>query len=203
MKSVFICLAAVSICLSCGSNGNGTSSGTDTTQKTAGFSADPAPEPAVKPAALTCLIDGKEWKGASVPGGQLYYAKGITGMYDGLPYLGIAFSSAEAPDDRQLTISFKNFPGKMGVYNKEEVEALLSGSVTGDVKKAMLQGHKMPAQATDFSVVISEWKPVTATEVVVSGTISGTLRGVFDAPDVRIENGSFSNLKVRLYSEKY
>jgi hypothetical protein len=203
MKYVTSILAA-SLLFSCGNNSTATSSGSEAAIKeTAAAATTPAPPAVAKTAELTCKLNGKEWKGVAGAGGQLYYAKGITGMYGGLPYMSIAFSATESPDNRQLTISFKNFPGKTGMYNKEKVEVLLSGSPTGDAKKAELQGHKIPAQATDFSITISDWKMTTATEIVASGTLSGTLKGVFDAPDVKIENGVFTNLKIILYSEKY
>ncbi len=203
MKYVISILAVTSLFLSCGNNSPATSSNSEAIAETGSTIATPVPAPVAKTAELTCKLNGKDWKGSAGAGGQLYYAQGITGMYGGLPYMSIAFSSMEAPDNRQLTISFKNFPGKTGMYNKDKVEVLLSGSATGDTKKAELQGHKIPAQATDFSLTISDWKVTTATEVVASGTMSGTLKGVFDAPDVKIENGVFSNLKIRLYSEKY
>jgi hypothetical protein len=202
MKYVTFILAA-GLFFSCGNNGAAPSSGSEAIKETAATATTPAPSAVAKTAELTCKLNGKDWKGVAGAGGQLYYAKGITGMYGGLPYCSLAFSAAEAPDNRQLTISFKNFPGKTGVYNKEKVEVLLSGSATGDAKKAELQGHKIPAQATDFSITISDWKVTTATEIVASGTLSGTLKGVFDAPDVKIENGAFSNVKIILYSEKY
>jgi hypothetical protein len=201
MKYVASILTAA-LFFSCGNNSTVTSSGSGSVKDTASAAVQ-APIAVAKTAELTCAINGKEWKGSGNAGGQLYYAKGITGMYGGLPYMIIAFSAADAPDNRQLTISFKNFPGKTGVYNKDKLEVLLSGSSTGDPKKSELQGHKMPAQATDFSLTINEWKQITATEVVASGTLGGSLKGVFDAPDVKIENGIFSDLKIRLYSEKY
>ncbi len=203
MKCVTSCLAAACLLFSCGNNSTPASSGTEAVKESASAKATPASPEAAKTAVLAFTINGKEWKGNAAVGGQLYYAKGITGMYGGLPYMSLAFSAMDAPDNRQLTISFKNFPGKTGVYNKDKVEVLLSGSPTGDAKKAELQGHKLPAQATDFTITISDWKVTTATEIVASGTLSGTLKGVFDAPDVKIENGVFSNLKIILYNEKY
>jgi hypothetical protein len=203
MKYVTSILAAASLFFSCGNNSTATSSGNETMKETASTATVQAPPAAPKTAELSCKLNGKDWKGVAGAGGQLYYAKGITGMYGGLPYCSLAFSAADAPDNRQLTIAFKNFPGKTGVYNKEKVEVLLSGSATGDAKKSELQGHKIPAQATDFSIAISDWKVTTANEIVASGTLSGTLKGVFDAPDVKIENGVFSNVKIILYSEKY
>jgi hypothetical protein len=203
MKYVTYILTAASLFCSCSNNSTVPSPGSEATKETASATTAPAPPTVAKTAELTCTLNGKAWKGSAGAGGQLYYAKGITGMYGGLPYMSLSFSAMEAPDNRQLTIAFKNFPGKTGVYNKEKVEVLLSGSSTGDAKKAELQGHKIPAQATDFSITISDWKVTTATEIVASGTLSGTLKGVFDAPDVKIENGVFSNLKIILYSEKY
>ncbi len=204
MKYLTTILAALSLLVSCGNNSTAKEPGRDavppptTTPETA-----TAPPEAAKTAHLTCTLNGKAWKGNAAVGGQLYYAKGITGMYGGLPYCSLAFSSTDAPDNRQMTIAFKNFPGKTGVYNKDKLEVLLSGSATGDVKKAELQGHKIPAQATDFSLTISDWKVTKATEVVISGTLSGTLKGVFDAPDVKIENGVFTDVKIIVYNEKY
>ncbi len=203
MKYVTAFLAAATLFLSCGNNSTTNPSGSDTTTKTASTVTTPASPAVAKMGELTCKLNGKDWKAVAGAGGQLYYAKGITGMYGGLPYMSLAFTAADAPDNRQLTIAFKNFPGKTGVYNKEKVEVLLSGSSTGDAKKSELQGHKIPAQATDFSITISDWKITTATEIVASGTLSGTLKGLFDAPDVKIENGVFSNLKIILYSDKY
>jgi hypothetical protein len=202
MKYVSSILTAA-LFFSCGNNSTVTSSGSGSIKQPDSPAAALASPAVAKTAELTCIINGKEWKGAANAGGQLYYAKGITGMHHGLPYMIIAFSALNAPDNRQLTVSCKNFPGKTGVYSKDKVEVLLSGSSTGDAKKAELQGHKVPAKATDFSLTINEWKQTTATEVVASGTLSGTLKGVFDAPDIKIENGVFSDLKIRLYSEKY
>jgi hypothetical protein len=200
MKYVTLCLVAASLFFSCGNNSTAPAPANDAVKETASTATPPA---AAKAAELTCTINGKQWKGNAAAGGQLYYAKGITGMYGGLPYMSLAFSAMDAPDNRQLTISFKNFPGKTSVYNNDKVEVLLSGSSTGDAKKSELQGHKPPAQATDFSINITEWKAVTAGEVVISGTLKGTLKGIFDAPDAKIENGVFSNVKIIVYNEKY
>jgi hypothetical protein len=154
-------------------------------------------------ATLTCQLNGREWKGGDIYNGHLYYVKGITRMYGGKPHMLLSFRATMAPDNRQLTISFNNFQGKTGLYAKEALEVLLSGSDTGDAQKSELQGHKVPGKNTNFSVELTGWKSTRADEAIISGKLSGTLKGVLGSPDVKIENGVFSDVKVKLYNEKY
>jgi hypothetical protein len=152
---------------------------------------------------LTCQLNGQAWKGRDIYNGHLYYAKGITGMYGGKPYMMLSFRATTAPDNRQLTISFHGFQGKTGVYAKEAVEVLLSGAASGEAQKTEMQGHKVPGRPTDFSIELTEWKATRADEAVISGQLSGTLKGVMGSPDVTIENGQFTNVAVKVYNDKY
>jgi hypothetical protein len=154
-------------------------------------------------ATFTGLLNGKEWKGGNIYNGHLYYAKGIAQMYGGKPYMMLSFRATDAPDNRQLNISFMNFEGKPGVYSKEKLEVMLSGAASGEAQQSEMQGHKVPAQATDFTVELTEWKQSKDDEVLVSGKVQGTLKGVFGSPAVKIENGTFSNVAVKMFNEKY
>jgi hypothetical protein len=154
-------------------------------------------------ASFTCLLNGKEWNGRDIFNGHLYYAKGIAQMYGGKPYMMLSFRATDAPDNRQLNISFMDFQGKPGVYSKEKLEVLLSGAASGEAQQSEMQGHKVPGQATDFTVELTEWKQSKGDEVLVSGKVQGTLKGVFGSPAVKIENGTFSNVAVKMFNEKY
>lgn len=158
-----------------------------------------APEPVPT---LTCQLNGREWKGANVYNGHLYYVQGIKGMYGGKPYMVLSFKAATAPDNRQLTISFYNFQGKAGVYAKDAVEVLLSGAASGEAQKSELQGHKVPGQNTNFTVAITAWKPNGSNEAIISGKLSGLLKGVLGSSNVEIENGQFTDVAVKIFNDK-
>ncbi len=103
-------------------------------------------------AEASCLIDGKNWAGNGYANSHLYYTKGVKLMDTNKPYLLLAFSSTLPPDDRQLTLTFHDFKGNLGKYNKEKIEILLSGSADGNKKAPTLQGHKMPSMSSDFII---------------------------------------------------
>ena len=56
------------------------------------------------------------------------------------PYLMLAFKSMDAVDDRQLTLMVFTADPKPGVYTKEKLEVLFSGSPVGDIKKPEMWG---------------------------------------------------------------
>lgn len=170
------------------------SEGIDTGSISRGATAPVSPQ-------LYCALNGKEWKATAVVGGQVFYAKGFAAMYGGSPYLTLTFKAAEAPDNRQLSISFKNFPGKVGVYAKDKIEVLLNGAASGEAQQVETQGHRPLLQTAGFSVVLTEWKMLGASEAIVSGKIKGTLKGLMGATDIKIENGNFRNVTVKIVHE--
>lgn len=150
---------------------------------------------------LHCTLNGKEWKALATTGGQLFYTKGLAAMYNGQPYLTLTFKATEAPDNRQLTISFKNFPGKVGLFAKDKIEVLLNGAASGEAQQTESQGHRSPLQTADFSVELTEWKILGANEAIVAGKIKGTLKGLMGAADTKITNGYFRNVAVKIINE--
>jgi hypothetical protein len=202
MKRIVLA-AIVMLAVACHNNGTVTdktapSSGAaiDTGSVDRGATAPASPQ-------LYCTLNGKEWEAMAVVGGQLFYANGLAAMYNGQPYLTLTFRAIEAPDNRQLTISFKNFPAKPGVYAKDKIEVLLSGAASGEAQQAETQGHRPPLQTADFSVELTEWKALGANEAIVAGKIKGTLKGLMGAPDTKIANGSFGNVVVKIVNEKH
>jgi hypothetical protein len=115
----------------------------------------------------------------------------------------LAFRSITAPDDRQLTLKIGDFAGKTGKFDKGNIEVLFSGSEDGDTKKSLLFGCKSPATVTDFAIDITAWTAVSDDEALVSGRFSGTLKGIMVSGSLKTENGQFSNVKVKVYNDKY
>jgi hypothetical protein len=205
----FATILLAALVLSCGNNNGGTTApvadnkttattAPETASEATSRGADPAPA-----ASFTCQLNGQAWKAGNIFNGHLFYAKGISAMFGGNPYMMLAFRAVDNPDNRQLTISFKNFQGKTGVYAKEKIEVMLSGAASGEAQKSEMQGHKVPGQNTDFTVELTDWKPVKDDEALVSGKVQGTLKGIFGTPDVKIEGGSFANVPVKVFNEKY
>jgi hypothetical protein len=204
MKYFLTAIATVLI-VACGNNNNASQpASTSATPATSPVAEEKNSEkPAEVAATLTCQLNGREWKGGNIYSGNLYYPKGISRMFNGKPYMMLSFRATMPPDNRQLTISFANFQGKTGTYAKEALEVLLSGAASGEAQKAELQGHKVPRQSTNFTVEITDWKVTGADEVIISGKLSGTLKGSLGSPDVTIENGQFNNVAIKIYPDKY
>ncbi len=150
---------------------------------------------------ISCQIDGKTWIANS--GSNLFYKKGIKNMFNGKPYMMLAFVSAQKPDDRQLTMAFFDFAGNLGTFNKEKIEILLSGSANGDKKNPSLQGHKLPSMSTDFAIEITDYKAINKDQAEISGRFSGNLKGTLGAKPCKIENGIFQKVKVVVYNDAY
>jgi hypothetical protein len=152
---------------------------------------------------VSFTYNGKTWKGAGSTNSHLFYSKGVRGMFNDRPFLLLAFRSITAPDDRQLTLKIGDFAGKTGKFDKGNIEVLFSGSEDGDTKKSLLFGCKSPATVTDFAIDITAWTAVSDDEALVSGRFSGTLKGIMVSGSLKTENGQFSNVKVKVYNDKY
>jgi hypothetical protein len=154
-------------------------------------------------AALNAIISGKKWQGKGNDDSHLFYAKGISNMNNGMPFLILAFKSTTAPDDRQLTFKVIDFKGKPGKYQKKDIEVLFSGSADGNTKESKLFGCKSPGTVTDFVLEITEWQTVSATEAIISGVFSGTLKGIMVDGAEKVTDGTFSKVKVKVFNDKY
>lgn len=151
----------------------------------------------------TCQVDGISWAGSGYSNSHLHYAAGIRNMFGGKPYLILAFQSTNQPDNRQLTFTLLGFTGEKGTYTGKTIEILFSGSATGNNEQSVLQGHKIPAQTTDFSVEITAYKPTSDESALISGKFNGTLKGILGAPSVTIQNGEFQNVTVKVFQQAY
>jgi hypothetical protein len=152
---------------------------------------------------LTANFSGKKWQGKGNDGSHLFYAKGISSMNNGKPFLMLAFKSTVAPDDRQLTFKILDFSGKTGKYQKSSIEVLFSGSADGNTKESKLFGCKSPATVTDFVLDITDWQTISVTEALISGVFSGTLKGILTDGAEKVTEGKFSKIKVKVYNDKY
>jgi hypothetical protein len=151
----------------------------------------------------TCLVDGIDWSGSGYSNSHLFYAAGMRNIFGGKPYLMLAFQSVNSPDNRQLTITLPGFTGEKGIYTGNAIEILFSGSATGNNEQSMLQGHKIPAQPTNFSVEITAYKSLADDSALISGKFNGTLKGIFGAPSVDIQNGKFRDVTVKVFRQAY
>jgi hypothetical protein len=151
---------------------------------------------------LTCTISGREWKAKAFAHSCSFFAKGVQKMYNGEPYLGLAFTAIAKPDGRQINFAIKNFAGKIGKIQDKDLEVLISGSADGDTKRGEMQGFKMNTQNINFNVEITAYKNITATEAIISGRFSGTLKGLLLSKDIQIENGVFTNVKLEVFNDK-
>ncbi len=151
---------------------------------------------------LTCTISGKEWKAKPFAHSSSFFVKGVNKMYDGEPYLGLAFVASTKPDGRQINFAIKNFAGKIGKIQDKDLEVLLSGSADGNIKRGEMQGFKMNTQNINFTVEITEYKNTSSKEAIISGKFGGTLKGLLLSKDIKVENGIFTNVKIQVFNEK-
>ncbi|MFM9943713.1 MAG: hypothetical protein ACKVQB_00625 [Bacteroidia bacterium] len=152
---------------------------------------------------FTANIEGKKFTASIATMGALYYAKGHKMMDpSGKPYFLLAFVCNQLPDNRQLTIHCKNFAAGTGIL--KDMDALFSGSSTGDNSKSELQGcqnnPEFPEQKTNFTVNITKWENIDENSAVISGTISGKLKGLLGARGIQFTDGIFTNVKVQIFN---
>lgn len=155
---------------------------------------------------ITATLNGKPWSADVTYQGALYYAGGVKMMEpSGKPYMQLAFKSNTAPDDRQLTISIRDFSGKTGKVEKTSMEVLLSGSPVGDSKNPEMSGYKnLPEYASsDFSLNITKWETQADGSVIMDAEFSGDLKGVLGSKNSTFSNGKAENVKVTVYKDPY
>jgi hypothetical protein len=151
---------------------------------------------------FTCTLNGKPWEGTS---GSNSFFKGGSKMMDptGAPYLMLAFPPANAPDNRQFTLSVKNFSGAVGAVLKGNMEIIFAGAESGVDKESLILGLGEKDKGGDFSLEITKYETKSPTEVLMSGKISGTLKASLMGENVKLENGEFHDVRVVVYTEKY
>lgn len=160
--------------------------------------------PAASAAKFTATINGQPWKGKDFPYSFSYFKKGVKHMAGNKPYLQLAFKSMDAVDDRQLTIMVFTPALKPGVYTKEQIEVLLSGSPTGDPKKTEMWGYKYPqTTAGDLTIEITSYKETSADKALISGKMSGKFKKALGTGEMTIVNGQFTDLPVDVYNTLY
>lgn len=155
---------------------------------------------------VSLTLNSKAWTGDIVYQGALFYKGGVKLMdASGKPYIQLAFKSNKAPDDRQFTISIKNFPGTVGQVPTEGMEVLLSGSETGDTKNPEMIGYKNDSNHSGYSVqlVITKWEMTSSDVANMSATFTAKLKGVLGSPDAVVTEGKLENIKVTVFTEKY
>lgn len=163
-----------------------------------------AKAPVVSAARFTATLNGQPWKGKDFPYSFSYFKKGVKNMADNKPYLMLAFKSMDAVDDRQLTIMIFTPALKPGIYTKEQLEVLLSGSPTGDPKKTEMWGYKYPqTTAGELTIEITAYKETSADKALISGRINGKFKKALGNGEMTITNGQFTDLPVDVYNTLY
>lgn len=160
--------------------------------------------PAVSTAKFNATINGKPWKGKDFPYSFSLFKKGVKNMAGNKPYLLLAFKSMDAVDDRQLTLMVFTADPKPGVYTKEKLEVLLTGSPTGNTKKTEMWGYKYPASATGgLQLEITSYQETGKGKARISGKLSGQFTKILGKGTMPVENGVFSELEIDVYDEQY
>jgi hypothetical protein len=152
---------------------------------------------------FSCLLNGKAWQGSNFLHSHVFYTKGIDGAYNGQPYLMLAFKAKNTPDSRQFTFVLYDYKGQTGIFQNQQIEVLLSGAENGMGKDDILQDHKTPATATNFKIEISSFEKLNASQGVISGKVSGELKGIMGAPSINVQQGVFQKIKVEIFNDAY
>jgi hypothetical protein len=167
----------------------------------------PATEATPTKADFTAKVNGKAWSGTGFFNSALFYAKGNSYAGTEKPLLVLAFKTNQSPDNRQLNIHVKGFEAKTGVLPISTLEITLSGAESGKATESQIASNYKDGNATmahtPFMVEITEWKSVSADEAIISGKVSGKLYRTFSKENDVLENGSFSNVRVKVFNEKY
>ena len=165
--------------------------------------ADAAAAPVASRAAFTGHINNQPWKGAEFPYSFSLFQKGVEKFAGNKPYLMLAFRSMDATDDRQLTIMVFTSTAQPGIYEKDKLEILLSGSPSGNITNPEMWGYAFPAnKQVQLKVEIISFNKQDNNSGTISGKISGHLVKALCKDIIAIE-GSFTNLKVTIYNEPY
>lgn len=165
--------------------------------------ADAAAAPATSRAAFTGHINNQPWKGADFPYSFSLFKKGVEKFAGNKPYLMLAFRSMDATDDRQLTIMIFTSTAQPGIYEKDKLEILLSGSPAGDKNNPEMWGYTFPAnKQAQLKVEINSFNQQDSNSATISGKISGYLVKALGKDSMPVE-GNFTNLKVTIYNEPY
>lgn len=160
--------------------------------------------PAESTAKFTATINGKNWKGKDFPYSFSLFKKGVKNFAGNKPYLMLAFKSMDAVDDRQLTLMAFTADPKPGVYTKEKLEVLFSGSPVGDIKNPEMWGYKYPGSASGgLQLEITAYKETGNGKALISGKLSGKFVKVLGKGEMTVENGVFTDIPVEVYTEVY
>ncbi|NJM78761.1 MAG: hypothetical protein HC854_02515 [Flavobacterium sp.] len=68
---------------------------------------------------------------------------------------------------------------------------------------AEVLGKKDKKGKVNFSFEITKWEKSSADEVIISGNFSGVLGGVLATKDIQVTNGTFTNVKVKVFNTKH
>lgn len=163
-----------------------------------------AAAPASSTAKFTATLNGKLWKGKEFPYSFSLFKKGVKNMADNKPYLMLAFKSMDAVDDRQLTLMVFTDDPKPGIYTKDKLEVLLSGSPAGDINKPEMWGYKYPGTAIGgLQLEITSYKETGKGKAIISGKLSGQFTKALGKATMPVENGVFTDLEIDVYKEQY
>jgi hypothetical protein len=150
-------------------------------------------------------LDGKTWNAKVTYKGASFWRKGVKGFLE-KPYLQLQFASVQSPDERLMTIQViypKETPSK---YTAKDLEVNFSGTPDGNTKYTEMFGFVNGKGDTDFSMEITKWQKVSATQAIISGKISGDLKEVklLGTPKLkhRFTDGIFENVEVEIFNEQ-
>lgn len=157
----------------------------------------------------TCMVDGTVWKGANYYNSSSYFPNGNQLLATAKPYLIISFRSAQAPDDRQITLVQKDIKLTQGVLNKNNYELVLSGSSDGVPSNSCLVSNwkngEAKTQKTDFHFEITKLQD-NGDHLILSAKYYGKIYGLnllkgligVSCKDVVIKDGIIDGLKVNV-----
>lgn len=148
-------------------------------------------------------FNSKKWSGVSFFNSNLLYFKGLSVMNCSKSYLMLGFQSNLLPDNRQLTFTVCGFEPKIGKIAVSTIEVSLSGAESGDTKLAVAAGSKGKGVTEPFLLEITKYEKTTTNEALISGKFSGTVGGALVKNSIKITNGVFVNVKVKVFNENF
>lgn len=147
---------------------------------------------------LTAKLDSEKWE---ADGSTYYYPNGNEFLGEsGKNYFQASFYGVSENDSRQILIQIIDFKPEVGKY-KGQMEVSLTGSPTGNSDDSVFNGYQddLPEQKTDFTFEITKWENISESEAKYSAKFSGTLKGIFGAPDVKFTDGVITDAEVTIY----
>jgi hypothetical protein len=173
---------------------------------TAVLTADVSKSPNLN-ADFICKLNNQEWRGNGFFSSNLYYSKGMKEMFDNKPFLTLSFQSILLPDDRQLMINIIEFSKETKIYHTPSLEITLTGSPTGDPSSGEILGNRKRQPWSESKLIIESYTQTSADEIIITGSLTCKLNSIpskyMNNLTIDLTEGKFTNVKVRVYNEKF